>query len=65
MLAENNLNTESCQAMKTRTEIHCKMQRVDFAFVQEAYGIPRLMKNLGSILITSGSVVLGLSHLSG
>lgn len=38
---------------------------MNFAFIQEAYGIPSLMKNLGSILITSGGVMLGLSHLVG
>lgn len=56
-LAENNLNAELCQALKTRTEIHCKTQRVDFPSVQESYE-----KCREYICNLSGSVMLGISH---
>lgn len=51
--------------MKTRTGMHCKVERVDFSFVQEACGILTLIKNAGSILITPRGVMLGLSPLNG
>lgn len=50
--------------MKTRTGMHCKMQRVDFSFVQEAYGLLTLIRNAGSILVTPRGGMLGLSPLS-